>query len=134
MRKVKKWVYYCEFCKKSGRSGGHISRHEKSCTMNPDRECRMCATDGFGNRQRLIAELITALGKGDEIGVGELEDAANACPACMLAAIRQSGVQVKWESPDEPGFNVPFDFKKASEQFWSKINDARMEEDMRGMY
>lgn len=42
MIKKKKWRYYCEFCSKSGGSGGVMSTHEKHCTMNPNRVCRLC--------------------------------------------------------------------------------------------
>ncbi|MCK5346673.1 MAG: hypothetical protein KAR20_24855, partial [Candidatus Heimdallarchaeota archaeon] len=40
MRVVKKNVYYCDFCKKKGLRSLKI--HEKHCTANPDRECRLC--------------------------------------------------------------------------------------------
>ncbi len=46
MKRVKKWVYYCEHCKKSGRSASHMARHEQRCTGNPDRECGMCGVLG----------------------------------------------------------------------------------------
>lgn len=42
MKRVKKNVYYCDFCKKKGLSKYHIKKHEKHCTGNLDRECRMC--------------------------------------------------------------------------------------------
>jgi len=37
--KIRK-VYYCEFCRKHGLR--MISTHEKHCTLNPKRECRVC--------------------------------------------------------------------------------------------
>lgn len=42
MRRVKRWRYYCDFCKKVGGSAGHMKTHELHCTGNPDRICRMC--------------------------------------------------------------------------------------------
>ena len=42
MRTVLKKVYYCDFCKKKGLSASSISKHEKHCTLNPKRECRLC--------------------------------------------------------------------------------------------
>lgn len=34
--------YWCDFCNKSGLSASHMTKHEKHCTMNPNRECRCC--------------------------------------------------------------------------------------------
>lgn len=42
MKKVKRWRYYCDHCKKSGGSGGHMKNHEEICTANPDRKCGFC--------------------------------------------------------------------------------------------
>jgi hypothetical protein len=66
-------------------------------------------------------KLIAALGDGDEIGLKKLRELAQSCPACMLAAIRQSGIQ---SAPDDEGFgkSVDFDFKKEKESFFSDIN------------
>lgn len=66
MNKRRAWIYECEHCGKSGRSGGHISTHEKHCTMNPQRVCRVCLMDrgdlcqGEGE-QKPIAELLPLL-------------------------------------------------------------------------
>ena len=43
MKARQKWVYYCDFCKKKLMVRAAMERHEKHCTMNPDRVCRMCA-------------------------------------------------------------------------------------------
>lgn len=42
MKEVKKSVYYCNYCKKRYLSKYFMIRHKESCTMNPDRNCRMC--------------------------------------------------------------------------------------------
>ena len=42
--KTKK-VYYCEYCKRHGLSSYYMKRHEKYCTLNPGRACRMCGSD-----------------------------------------------------------------------------------------
>lgn len=34
--------YWCDFCNKAGLSASHMIKHEKHCTMNPERECRCC--------------------------------------------------------------------------------------------
>ena len=116
MKRKKMWRYYCEFCKKSSGSGGAMSTHEKHCTANPNRTCRMCgmAPD--------IDVHIKALGDGLKPGIERLQEAANDCPACMLAAIRQSKIQYP---PDDesPGFYVDWDYQKAKENYWSCVND-----------
>lgn len=42
MRVKKVNRYYCDFCKKSNCSKHAMELHEKHCTMNPDRQCRLC--------------------------------------------------------------------------------------------
>src|ERR1700734_890485 len=98
MTKRQAWHYKCDFCKKSGCSGGHISRHEKACTANPNRVCTMCGHAGA--EQRKIDHLISVLRENIPTGSNDgkmareaLRDATEGCPACMLAAIRQSGLQ-----------------------------------------
>ena len=77
--------YYCEFCKKSGGLKSAMVLHEKHCTMNPNRQCRMCEKiDGI---QKPMVELI-ALAKD----LSKLRDAASDCPMCILAALRQAGL------------------------------------------
>lgn len=38
-------VYYCDFCKKKSFRKSSMEKHEKHCTMNPKRECRLCKLD-----------------------------------------------------------------------------------------
>lgn len=119
-------LYSCGFCGKSGLSASHMSRHEKHCTANPDRICRMCALVGE-KPINLKAAIVTLPkltdfdGVEDEFGhvsyIG-LEDAIKepfaqivkqaACPACTLAIIRQSGL---------PAMAFDFNYKKEREQF-----------------
>jgi len=140
MRKVKRWRYYCEFCKKkSGGSEGHMARHEKSCTMNPDRICKMCK---YGeDAQPSIIDMLEALKialitkeiekfkidndlfesetykiENEKEAVEKLREIANGCPMCMLAAIRQTGYPA-------PLFSS-FDFKKEKEIFWTEFRDS----------
>ena len=115
MRREKKWRYYCDFCKKSGGSGGHMKKHEKHCTMNPDRVCSMCEYIGM-SEQKPIAELVAVVPNWEDYAVEEedwvnhstyislnskwepaineavkkLRELTCDCPACILAALRQS--------------------------------------------
>ena len=125
MRKVMRWRYYCDFCKKSG--GNSLATHEVSCTLNPNRVCRMHKyVDGC---QRPIAELIALLPRIEEVGDGwyeipkenmeRLRDGADGCPVCMMAALRQSGLPA--------GCATSFDFKAEMASFWTDINPSRYE-------
>ena len=127
MRVKKVNRYYCEFCKKSGCAAGHMKKHEERCTMNPDRVCGMCKMMDW--EQPSIADLIALLPtpeecstedkygyryfSGDKIDIEPLRRITN-CPACLLSAIRQSGIPV----PAVQGF----DYKKECDGIWSELN------------
>lgn len=122
------WRYKCDHCGKTGYSAGHMARHERGCTLNPERVCGMCKWSLVTQAQ--MGELIAALGKGDEAGVRALRDVANNCPACMLAAIRCSGIrQGHYPNPDDPDGPfleapmIPFKFKEEHEVWLSCMNE-----------
>jgi hypothetical protein len=146
MRRAQVWRYYCDFCKKSGCSGGHIAKHERGCTANPERVCGMC--DLAHKAQQPMDVLIAALGAGDDLGMERLDVQADGCPACKLAAIRQSGLLKKWSDDwympegardhfglppaesahDELGLPIKpailaFDFKKESDAWIAMCNE-----------
>ena len=111
MRKIKKWRYYCDFCKKGGCSGGHIAKHERNCCSNPNRTCRMCllisgetpdATPQMGSDK-----LVEAMERG---GLDELRLVAGGCPCCILAGIIQWRAKRGFIRGSEEGF-VEFNFK-----------------------
>lgn len=130
MKAVKRWRYYCDYCKKSGGSKHHMEDHERSCTMNPNRDCSMCLyTGGFDSglaeMVAIIKSRITSF-ESDygyevwKIADGETEGSIIAkirdisgCPACILAAIRQSGVPFLFES---------FNYKKERDDVWKEVN------------
>ena len=110
MRKVMRPRFYCEFCNKGSGSGGHMRKHETRCTLNPLRECGMCAHLGLEqpDLQSLIAMLpnpepfkreVTDFVWTHWAGLEEAVDAVmpklravTVCPACILAAIRLRGI------------------------------------------
>lgn len=126
MKRKRVWRYYCDFCRKGSCAGGHMKRHEESCTLNPERKCRLCV-DRF--TQQPMKDLIAALGSGDEAGVKALREKAEGCPICMLAAIRQSGVQkpcsILPSGEMDYGYRVPFEFRKELADFWSEEAAAK---------
>lgn len=131
MRKKLVWRFYCDHCRKSGCSGGHMAKHEKHCCGNPDRVCRMC--ERGQTVQPPIDDLIAALERGVrfvpssdpafdgwfEADLTALRAVAESCPACMLAAI----IQLKKRNPGE-SYNIEFDFKAEAKEFWSNVRDA----------
>ena len=127
--------YYCEFCRKSGGSAGHMVRHEEHCTMNPHRKCRMC--ESIDTPQPDIRSLLSALPNAEtfevpaQFGIGKayrgLDDGIRAgiercksiteCPICIFAALRQSGLIHFTDTG-------VFDLKAEMAKTWQAINDA----------
>lgn len=129
MTKKQVWRYYCEFCKKGSLSGGHMGSHEKYCTANPNRICRMhpLVTDRL---QASMLEMRAALSTASpDHGMSKLRQLAEDCPMCILAAIRQSGI-AKWDGdPENPPPDLGFDFKKELAAAWETINDAKSDKE-----
>ena len=138
--------YYCDHCNKGGGSAGHMRRHEERCTLNPQRVCGMCRFDEFDERDpKPLAELVALLpdpekhrtscyevgegGRGSYTGLTEaikliwadFEKAADECPACMLAAIRQAGLG------DGLIDGELFDYKKAADGIFAEHRYAEQE-------
>lgn len=121
MKSAMRMRYYCDHCGKSGGSSFHMKKHEAACTMNQNRVCKMCRP---GMLQATMPELLAAMRRDairhdsilstnspfdlSPVEITELAAAANGCPACILAAIRQSDVYVQ------------FDYKDAVERFWEE--------------
>lgn len=130
MRKVKRWRFFCDHCKKSGGTSHHMLKHERGCTANPDRVCGIC--DRIGINAAPLAELIAFVrqaGKSeydehsdhywlsvDAEAFAQLKQKADECPCCILAALRQTKAEVK-------GGALLFDFKKELKEIWSRYDD-----------
>lgn len=128
MRSFIRTRYGCDFCKKVGGSAFHMRKHEAGCTNNPNRACSMhhIATDC--EQTLSVANLKQALAEG---GFPFLEAAAEGCPACILAGLRQSWVAppVGEPRPQEPeDGREKFDFKKAVQSMWDEHNSSREHE------
>jgi len=144
MKTVKKNVYYCDFCGKRGLSASHIAKHEKHCTVNPERECRLCketrdiklfieklkarfeirdihSVDEFGT---IIDRKIEW--KGKKITLDEIITFTEGCPNCTLAILRQTKLNYKI-------FGFKYDYKKELENWWGEINREEWEKERREM-
>lgn len=131
MRRVKKWRYYCDFCKKGGCSGGHMANHEIHCTKNPNRKCGMChhvvgdiAHDYKGLAKELDSgwverydptteRMIEGAEEQNQKHQAAIMEKVNNCPACFLTVIRFST------------YGAEFDFKKAKENWWNDFSKRR---------
>ena len=54
-----------------------------------------------------------------------LRAAADNCPACILAGLRQSGIQREWAERGDDGYEAPrveFDFRAEVAKFWKERN------------
>ena len=132
VKRITRTRYYCDFCEAAGRLKGFwskpsIIKHERGCTANPDRVCGLCASAIPPLQQRPINELIACLSTEKEnFGLADLRAKAENCPACILAAIRQSGIQ----GINENGIvSVDFDFKREYQDFWNTVNAERLKDD-----
>jgi len=148
MRTKKVNRYWCDHCNKAGLQSRAMAIHEKHCTLNPERACRVChlleGSDGDTEEKQPLAELIKMLPdsepyhatKPDECGSADsahknLLDALTAifpafriaagnCPACMMAALRLAKIPVPMAGL--------FDFKAEMISIFSDMNDARNSE------
>lgn len=130
MKKIKRWVYYCDFCKKSNRSASSIKTHEKHCCGNPDRECRICT--GMEWAQKSTAELVEL---AEMVTLDELKKAVDGCPPCVLAALLQwrkkFADSLEFPTTDTPGESWNnWDFKAEMSAAYSEMCD-RMNEQRR---
>ena len=126
MKAVMRKVYYCDFCKARRFRVDAMELHEKHCTANPNRICRVCDTVGFNpavlEELKALMPVVTEHPE-PEAAYGALADkavaafpalsaAADGCPACILAALRQTRTA---------GFIAgdTWDYKKAMASVWA---------------
>jgi hypothetical protein len=116
MTREKVWRYRCNYCDHANCSASAVSRHERACTLNPNRVCGMCKVAGFV--QKPIAELLAAMVGSARLDRWEpLREATNNCPACMLAGIRQS--------PLGELYIFDFDYRAERKRFWEAQEAAK---------
>lgn len=120
MKRKQVWRYYCEHCKKSGCSSSHMGKHEKHCCRNPQRQCRMCGTQG---RDYQALGKVFLLGKAlCDQDLETLSGAVDGCPACILATIFQANLCGDGQSP-----LWGWDYKKAVQEWWDEKNAQAMD-------
>lgn len=133
--KIKK-VYYCDFCSK--RALRSLAEHEKHCTANPDRQCRLCAEEGNPPIRPIIDKYkgFFRLEKAkDDWGLDtikvifikdftldDIQKKLNCkCPNCTLSIIRCLRLnRYYFEKKFE------FDYKKELESWWKKVEEEQL--------
>jgi hypothetical protein len=127
-------VYYCEFCKKHSLSGGSLSKHEKHCTGNPNRECRLCGRQSildlikkYKNAYKIIIkpESLDEPWRGEiqtvkwlkKISLENIKDDVENCPICTLAILRICKLNI-WLIDE-----FRFDYKEELREWWNIVND-----------
>lgn len=136
MRTKKVNRYWCDHCNKAGLSRSAMYRHEKHCTLNPLRSCRVCNLLNGGGHGVPMNDLIAMLPDstayhaeqfGDiehsaliaavKVALPLLRKAVEDCPACVMAALRQANIPV----PMVDDFN----FNAEMAEIFSTINEER---------
>jgi hypothetical protein len=134
-----KTVYYCEHCKKHGLMRNMMERHERHCTLNPDRVCRWRFDYHSDDHPvldlpALVADLRTRSvappgGRDPDYrlivpaDVEWLRGEVDGCPACMLAVFRQSGI----EYHHGPDYANLWDYGEEVERFRARERAEREE-------
>jgi hypothetical protein len=129
MRTFTRPRYGCDHCKKVGGSKRHMAKHEEGCTNNPNRVCRLHEVVTGGEEvPPTVQELMTALEDG---GYPLLVEVSHNCPACKLAALRQSWVKPDndepWPAEPQDG-RQDFNFRKEVDSAWQEHNARAAEE------
>jgi hypothetical protein len=110
-----------------------MERHEAGCTANLNRICKLHAyvtNHPAPPVSESLALLATHYGNKD-YGLAELRAFVEDCPACILAALRQSGLCKGYA--DEEGHSPPrigseqFNFKEELSEMWSNHREALQE-------
>lgn len=130
--------YWCDYCNKAGLSKSAMERHEKHCTLNPERSCRVCSLLG-GSHGLPVSDLVALLPDSKpyhastacndnehrelhaalEIAMPVLREAVAGCPACIMAALRQANIPVPMADN--------FDFKAEMKSIFDDLNEERMQ-------
>ncbi len=129
--------YWCDYCNKAGLSKSAMERHEKHCTLNPSRACRVCSLLG-GSHGLPVSNLVALLPDSAPYIAAQFDDnkahrelaaalkaalpilreAVSNCPACIMAALRQANIPVPMADN--------FDFKAEMKSIFDDLNEERV--------
>lgn len=128
MRREKKWVYYCDFCKKRGLRS--LKTHEAHCTLNPKRSCRLCKDKldypALVDKLKFTTEEGEWPGNHYSVKSADLMNLAGNCPICALTILR---LFMKKRSDDAWSFQTDFNFKAELNAWWADVNERSERDD-----
>lgn len=134
MRVKTKTLYYCDFCSMKRFRKEAMEKHERHCTMNPNRMCRWAQLE-HGPRTRYdehdfhrgLPRWVRLLAPLTEEKIDLLRDKTAGCPACTLAALRQSGVEYHYDHVN--GQHI-FNYEQEVKDFRKREHEQAMLEEM----
>ena len=111
MHRIKKWIYYCDYCNKNTRSASATSQHEKRCTLNPNRVCgfhKEYIDEPQHHMDELMAVFLSYNPNWND-GLEAIRSITEGCPGCILATIRLV-------NKITPVTGLEFDYKSAVQE------------------
>ncbi len=130
MKERQRTVFYCDFCRKHGLSRHAMRAHEIRCTMNPFRVCSWHEPKRGQNPLDVLARRLRERPGLTEQDIFWLHDAVDGCPACMLAALRQSGVEYHYDSNS----HRIFDYETAVKEYREAEREAEQRREYAEMF
>jgi len=123
-------VYYCEHCGRHRLTAHSIEKHEKGCTLNPNRSCGVCNDSNivellakYKDRFVIVDDVDnrgyrTEISNwtGDPLTLNELRTDTEGCPVCILAVIRQCNLN------RSPGDFTEFEYQAEHRGYWAERN------------
>lgn len=140
MRVKEQKVYRCDFCRKYALRS--LAKHERHCTGNINRECRMCGRHA-GTLQAVVDRANASVQFDGEPRSGvtnirhwnldqlytdlaEEHDKSGGCPMCTLTVIRHSKLG---QFPCQMRFNL----KEEIARWWADVNEEERMHDERSI-
>lgn len=129
-----KQVFYCSHCRKHGLSRAAMEKHERYCTMNPARRCRWHLLDdmpstrmlssgvGAHGMRRGLPRWVRIFAPITEERLRQLREHALGCPACMLAAVRQSDIDSFARDRFDYGAEIKRYREEEREHWWNEAS------------
>ena len=125
MKTKRKIVYYCDYCsKKSLRS---LKIHEKHCTANPDRECRLCDNKSIKPIIEKYQKFFTVHPMNCMVKFKKeftlkniIDELDYICPNCIFAIIRCLGLNRYYM-----GNKFKFNYREELDKWWAIVNEEQ---------
>lgn len=124
MRTAMRPRYYCDHCNKGSGSPSAMKRHERGCTVNPNRVCGMCALEAQHGGEEPAPSTAGLRKIIDASGFKAMCEAAHDCPACILAVLRTLNRMDELAGPYVAGPDdgrSQWSYKQAKTEWWANF-------------